>query len=184
MAAPSNTMEATNLFGLGANFNPQTSNADLREDAANIMDATGNIECETMVNERTEYSNSFAYCNGTPDIKTDLATLLTKFGDVHDSKKVDTLTINFEKGQYATVDIAGHNHTRRTRMWRGYPMVTVTHPLRLPLALVSVCLITASPWVTTRARSVPRSHSAETTLTAKAKTATTGKERPRPTALS
>jgi len=111
MAAPSNTMEATNLFGLGANFNPQTSNADLREDAANIMDATGNIECETMVNERTEYSNSFAYCNGTPDIKTDLATLLTKFGDVHDSKKVDTLTINFEKGQYATVDIAGHNHT-------------------------------------------------------------------------
>ena len=108
---PSNTMEASNLFGLGANFNPQSSNSDLREDAANIMDATGNIECETMVNERTEYSNSFAYCNATPDIKTDLATLLTKFGDVHGSKKVDTMTVNFEKGQYATVDITGHNHT-------------------------------------------------------------------------
>lgn len=111
MPAPTNTMEATNLFGLGANFNPQTSGSDLRLDAANIMDATGNIECETMVNERTEYSNPYAYCNATPAIVADLATLLTKFGDVHDSKKVDSMTINFEKGQYATLDIAGHNHT-------------------------------------------------------------------------
>jgi hypothetical protein len=104
-------MEGTNLFGLGANFNPQTSNSDVREDAANIMGATGDVECETMVNERTEYANAFAYCNASPAIVTDLATLLTKFGDVHDSKKVDTMTINFEKGQYATVDVAGHNHT-------------------------------------------------------------------------
>jgi hypothetical protein len=111
MASPSNTMEASDLFGLGANFNEQTSNSDLRLDAANIMDKSGNIECETMVNERTEYSNPFAYCNAVPDIKTDLATMLTKFGDVHDSKKVDTLSINFEKGQYATLDVAGHNHT-------------------------------------------------------------------------
>ena len=111
MASPSNTMEATNLFGLGANFNPQTSNSDLRLDAANIMDAKGNNECESMVNERTEYANPYAYCNATPEIVTDLATVLTKFGDVHDSKKIDTLTITFEKGQYATLDIAGHNHT-------------------------------------------------------------------------
>ena len=109
--AVANTMEASTLFGMGANFNPQNSNSDLRLDAANIMDATGNNQCETMTNERTEYANSFAYCNTTPAIVTDLATLLTKFGDVHDSKKVDTLTINFEKGQYATVDVAGHNHS-------------------------------------------------------------------------
>jgi hypothetical protein len=111
MPAPVNSMEATNLFGFGGNFNPQSSNSDLRKDQANIMDATGNNECETMVNERTEYTNSLAYCNATPDIKTDLATLLTKFGDVHDSKKVDSMTINFEKGAYATIDISGHNHT-------------------------------------------------------------------------
>lgn len=109
--AVANTMEASTLFGMGANFNPQNSNSDLRLDAANILSATGDTACETMVNERTEYANPFAYCNATPDIKTDLATMLTKFGDVHDSKKVDTLTINFEKGQYATVDVAGHNHS-------------------------------------------------------------------------
>jgi hypothetical protein len=75
------------------------------------MDATGNNQCETMMNERTEYANSFAYCNATPDIVTDLSTMLSKFGDVHGSKKVDTVTVNFEKGQYATVDVTGHNHT-------------------------------------------------------------------------
>ena len=121
MADATNNMEASTLFGAGANFNPQSSSSSVGVQPANIMDATGNIQCETMVNEMTTYNNSLAYCNATPAIGADLATLATNFGDVHDSKKVDTLSINFEKGQYATVDITGHNHTANAHV-AGLPM--------------------------------------------------------------
>lgn len=110
MADKSVDMQATDLFAFGAQFNPQSSASPHSRDESNILDADGNNECETMINNMTNYTNSLAYCNATPDIKTDLGTHLTTFAGVFDSKLLDSLTINFEAGAYATVDAAGHNH--------------------------------------------------------------------------
>ena len=103
--------EASDLFAAGVNFHEQSSSSITNETNAFMLDAQGNQECITTgLNTMTEYSNEFAYCNSTPDIATDLGTLLTKFGDVHDSKKVTGLTINYTAGEYATVSIDGHDH--------------------------------------------------------------------------
>ena len=110
MADKSVSIGASNLFGAGANFFAQTSESPHQRDMANMLDASGNVECETGINNRTEYSGNYAYCNATPAIGTDLATLVSTFGAVADSKLVTALNINFTAGQYATVDITGHNH--------------------------------------------------------------------------
>jgi len=102
--------QASDLFALGANFHEQSSSSIDMDDRANIMDKDGNVECETMVNGRVEYTNEFAYCNASPDIKTDLSTQLTQFGDVFDSKKMTQMTVTFTAGAYATVSITGHQH--------------------------------------------------------------------------
>lgn len=104
-------LEASDLFALGANFHEQGSSSPATRDAANVLDSVGNVQCENMINARTDYTNSFAYCNAVPDIKTDLGTHLTTFGDVFDSKIITQLVINFPgPGQQATVDVTGHNH--------------------------------------------------------------------------
>lgn len=113
MSLPAVTFGATNHFALPANFHVQSSTANLVVDASNILDASANLECETMVNSRTEYSAEYAYCNATPAIATDLNTWLTKFGDTvnNATAKVTEMTITFEAGKYATVSVNGHQHT-------------------------------------------------------------------------
>jgi len=110
MADKSVALGASNLFSLGANFHAQSSESPHQRDASNMMDADGNNQCETMINNRTDYSNSFSYCNASPNIKTDLGAVLTAWGTILDSKAPDSMTINFALGAYATVDITGHNH--------------------------------------------------------------------------
>lgn len=104
-------LNATDLYALAGNFNPQGSATSNMLDRSFILDANGNQQCETMINARTEYPTmTYAYCNAVPDIKTDLALFLTKFGDVQNSILITQLAINFAMGAYATVDITGHNH--------------------------------------------------------------------------
>jgi len=107
----------SNLFGLSANFHAQSSESPHSRSMANMLDGAGNVQCETGVDNLTNYSNSFAYCNATPNIKTDLGTLLTKWGAVADSKAPTSMTINFSAGEYATVDISGHNHDNNAHAW-------------------------------------------------------------------
>lgn len=102
--------EASDLFDMAASFQAQGSSSIDMDDPANILDSVGNNECETMINGRTEYSNSFAYCSTTPALASDLGTALTQFGDVFDAKKMTGMTIGFAAGQYATVDVDGHQH--------------------------------------------------------------------------
>jgi len=103
-------MEASDLFSLGANFNPQSSSTSTLKDWPNALDSVGNNECETGINERSEYSTPYVYCNASPNIVTDLGTMFTAFGGVADSKAVTGLTVGFAAGSYATVDVEGHNH--------------------------------------------------------------------------
>jgi hypothetical protein len=104
-------INATDHFGLGANFHPQTSSAETTFERRNIKDENGNFECETMVMEMTNYSTTYRYCNATPAIGTDLSTMLTAFGYVTtgatENMFVTGLTISFADGEYADVQITG-----------------------------------------------------------------------------
>ena len=113
-AEPTVAINASNLFSLGANFHAQGSTTRTVLDRAMIQDANGNEECETMINSRDEVTANYDYCNAVPAIGTDLATLLTKFGDVHGGYKVTQLVIEFAAGQYAKVSITGHQHAAAT----------------------------------------------------------------------
>jgi len=100
-------VEASNLFNLGANFKVQNSASPHSQDNNTVLDADGDVACSNQNNSITNYDNSFGYCNDTPDIKSDLGAILTAFGTILDSKMLDELTINFEKGLQATGDLSG-----------------------------------------------------------------------------
>lgn len=110
MAAATVAIEATDHFGLGANFHPQSSSAVTSLERRNIKDEFGNFECEKMVGEKTEYSTTYSYCNESPDIKTDLGTALTAFGfstGGTEAMFVTSMTISFRDGEYAEVTMNG-----------------------------------------------------------------------------
>ena len=98
-------IEATDLFSLGAQFNPQSSSSMDRKDRATALDEKGNVNCESMTNNSDEYSVEYTYC-GT-DIKGDLGTLLTAFGNPSNSKLVTGIDISFQAGQQPTVSVRG-----------------------------------------------------------------------------
>lgn len=124
--------QASDLFAAGANFNEQSSSSITNETNPFIQDADGNMQCVTAgLNTTTEYTCEYAYCNGTPDIATDAATLLTKFGDVHDSKKMTQLSLSFSAGEYATMSGTGHNHAEEAHtagLADGYADVSAVIP--------------------------------------------------------
>lgn len=110
MAVATVAIEATDHFGLGANFHPQSSSAVTSLERRNIKDEFGNFECEKMVGEKTEYSTTYSYCNASPNIKSDLGTALTSFGFATggtESMFVTSMTINFRDGEYAEVTMNG-----------------------------------------------------------------------------
>lgn len=103
-------IEATDHFGLGANFHPQSSSAVTSFERRNIKDEKGNFECEKMVGEKTEYSTTYAYCNSSPNISSDLGAMLTAFGYTTAGTEdmfVTSLSISFNDGEYAEVTING-----------------------------------------------------------------------------
>jgi hypothetical protein len=131
MADKTVALEASNLVNLGANFHVQDSGTRGMRDQSRISDAQGNIQCETMINARTEYNNTYDYCNATPDIKGDFGSLLTEFGNVQNSKVITELVINFNSGQYAGGTVQAHNHTDNAHaagLSIGYADVSATIP--------------------------------------------------------
>jgi len=124
--------QASNLFAVNSNFHEQSSSSIDNETIATILDEVGNNECVTgNLDTTTQYSNEFSYCNAVPDLKGDIGTLLTQFGDVFDSKKVDSVTINFTAGEYATVSVSGHQHAENAHtsaLADGYADVSAVIP--------------------------------------------------------
>lgn len=113
-------INATDHFGLGANFHPQSSSAPTSYQPRNAMDENGNMECESMVGGKTEYTTTYKYCNASPDIKTDLGAILTSFGYVLSSNGatanifVTSLNITFSDGEYADVVMTGISYADGT----------------------------------------------------------------------
>ena len=101
-------IEATDLFGLGANFSPQSSSTGTNEDRATALDEKGDLACESMVNERDELSTEYTYC-GT-DIRSDLGAFLTAFGNVVSGKIITGISIQFEAGSQPTVSVTGTDY--------------------------------------------------------------------------
>jgi hypothetical protein len=112
MAQPSVDWAPSDPFGLGANFHEQNSSSMLRYDSAHMLDAAGNVQCETgSLNGITDSEAEYDYCNATPAIGTDLGEVLTAFAQVAETKVMTEMTITFQAGQYAKVSCKGHQHS-------------------------------------------------------------------------
>lgn len=115
MPAASVAIEATNHFGLGDKFHASSSSLVESFDRKNIKDHKGNIECETMTNQRREYTTTYGYCNATPNIAGDLGAMLTAFGYLAsggtEKMFVTGMSINFRDGEYAEVTLNGVAYT-------------------------------------------------------------------------
>ena len=108
MADATVDLQATNLFGLSANFNTSASTTNVVETNFAVNDEVGNVECQRNIADITNYTQSATYCGS--DFVGDLGTFLTKFGDFQTIGVVTGLTINMTASGYVTLDITGHQH--------------------------------------------------------------------------
>jgi hypothetical protein len=103
--------EPSDLFGLGSDFHEQSSSSITSHESAMARDAQGNVQCEASgLNTTTEHQGSYHYCAASPDIEPALGGFLTTFGGIESSKVITQIAVNFSAGEYATVDVTGHNH--------------------------------------------------------------------------
>lgn len=108
MADANIDLQASNIFGLHANFNTQGSGTS--ETTVNVAtnDESGNVACQKNIEDITNYTQTASYCGS--DFVADLGTFLTEFGNVQDSKVVTGLTVTMSASGYVTVEVSGHNH--------------------------------------------------------------------------
>ena len=110
MPEPAPTIIAVDYFAPGEEFHVQNSSTEQTKQFVPVIGATGDYACSQEFDHGDSYMSEYKYCNGTPNIDTDLATLLTTFGSVTDSKCPTEIRIHFEAGEAATVTIDGHQH--------------------------------------------------------------------------
>jgi hypothetical protein len=108
MADAAVNLEASNLFGLHANFNTTASTTSVVETNVAVNDEVGNVECQRNIADITNYTQSASYCGS--DFVADMGTFLTKFGDLQTIGVVTGLTVNMTASGYVTIDITGHQH--------------------------------------------------------------------------
>jgi len=108
MAAAALTLEASDLFTLGSNFNIISSSSTSPVTNVATNDEVGNVVCDKNIEDMTNYTETASYCGS--DLVTDLGILITTFGDVANSKCITGLTLSFTAAQYMTVEVAGHQH--------------------------------------------------------------------------
>ncbi len=100
----------TDVFSLGALFGTQESSDTEEQDFNVVFEADGDYLISSEYNDITSYSQRARYGDATPDIKTDLATKLTTFGDVEGSGVITSLEVEFVAGEMAAVNVTGHQH--------------------------------------------------------------------------
>lgn len=126
-AEPSIGWAPSDLFAAHSDLHEQTSSSVETSETVIMRDALGNVECEKLgLNTITEYSNSYGYCAGSPDIESALGTLLTTFGAVFSAKLPLQIVVNFASGEWATVDVTGHQHAENLHMAGATDTVNLT----------------------------------------------------------
>lgn len=101
-------LQASNIFGLNANFNTTSSTTGTATSNVAINDELGNVACQRNISDMISHSQSATYCGS--DFVTDLGTFLTQFGTVQSSKIVTGLSIGMSAEGYATIEVSGHQH--------------------------------------------------------------------------
>lgn len=110
MAETAPTITAVDYFNAAAAFKVQNSSTEELREFDPVVGANGEYACSQEYNDGDAYMSEYRYCSDTPDIDTDLGTLIEQFGAVADSKAPTEMRIHFEAGQSATVTIDGHQH--------------------------------------------------------------------------
>ena len=117
MATPVVGFGPIDHFSADVEFHEQDSSKTVNETSAMILDASGNEEAETTgLDTRNDFEDAYDYDGTGTDLKTALGTLLSQFGDVHNSVKMDELGLHFEAGQYAKMTLTGHNHVENAHV--------------------------------------------------------------------
>jgi len=112
MAENVQTISTDNLFALGEKFNTSESVETEVNELDETMAADGDYACSNEFDARTDYKQTAKYCGGvSPNIATDLGTLLSTFGAVASSKLPTNVSLEFEPGRGTVVSIDGHQHT-------------------------------------------------------------------------
>ena len=110
MAEAPPTITAVDYFASQTGFHAQNSNTEEVKRFARVIAADGDYACSVEVDDGDSFMSEYQYCNGTPDIDTDMAAWVTAFGDVAGSGVPTELRVHFEAGETATVTIDGHQH--------------------------------------------------------------------------
>jgi len=112
MAESPPTITAVDYFNAGANFHVQNSNTEETKTFSPVIGAAGDYACSQEFDDGDSYMSEYKYCSDTPDIDTDLSTLITAFGQFKTGTtgSPTEMRIHFEAGEPATVTIDGHQH--------------------------------------------------------------------------
>jgi hypothetical protein len=112
MAEAPPTILAVDYFAYGANFHPQNSSTAETKTFVPVVAADGDYACSNEWDEGDTYTTESKYCNGTPDIDTDLGTNLSEFGEfkLTATGLATEIRVHFEAGDAATVTTDGHQH--------------------------------------------------------------------------
>jgi len=105
-------IEATDILNLGAEFSSQSSSTIVDQSTRpEVTAADGDNACVSdPKNIITRYPYNYQHCGTTNGIKTDLGVVLTTFGEVVDSKFIDTLSLAFSNAGYPVLSGSAHNH--------------------------------------------------------------------------
>jgi hypothetical protein len=116
MAEATLAFESTDLFDfstLDAGFHPQTSSTSISRERDMNLANDGDVACESAeFNVITAYSCEYKFCEPAvaAGLREALATVLTQFGDIRDSKAITSIELSFNNKEYPTLSIEGHNH--------------------------------------------------------------------------
>jgi len=111
MAEAPPTITAVDYFDASSQFKAQNSSTEEVKQFVTVIDGLGDYACSQEFDDGDTYMSEYRYCGGvSPDIDTDLSTLMSSFGLVADEKEPTEMRIHFEAGESATVTIDGHQH--------------------------------------------------------------------------
>ncbi len=111
MADATIDLTATDHFGMAAYFQTQSSTTSATTAEVNTLDEFGNVECEKNIGGITEYSTTYTYCgNSFSDDIIGVTGIFEGFGRVVNEKVMIGVTLNMNAGEYATIEITGHQH--------------------------------------------------------------------------
>ena len=111
---------ATDLFSLGSDFSPQTSNT--RGDGgqrAVVLAADGDMACESAAFDViTEYTAEYSHCGSSNGVTTDLNAVTTaptggplaKFGCVMATALLTDIELSFSNNDFPSIRLTGHIH--------------------------------------------------------------------------